>query len=191
MNYFEVRQRLDVLRKFQKLYKDYISFTNRSDNPAAQLLLGKMRPLVPMTIDSLKHVGIGTIITHDAPARGRKKYKINMIKAIFRESLIQHFHLDENAPLEAIEAALVKYQVLISRARLQLFNPVFWLVLFIGYAANSPFILLAQCGFEIDDIRKSPVGRLIKLLIMLILIILIAEATGIRGWLAETYYRLR
>lgn len=191
MNYFEVRQRLEVLKKFRKLYKDYISFTNRSENPAAQLLLGKMRPLVPMTIDSLKQVGIGTIITHDAPARGRKKYKINMIKAIFRESLIQHFHLEETAPLEAIEAALVKYQVLISRARLQLFNPVFWLVLFLGYAADSPFILLAQCGFDIDEVRKGPVGRFLKLLIMLILVCLIAEATGFRAWLTDLYYRLR
>ncbi len=183
MNYFEVRQRLAVLEKFLRLYGEYLTFTNRFNNPAAQILLQKMRPLVPMTIDSLRNAGVGTIVARDAPSRGQKKYKINIIKAIFRESLIQHFSLEEQAPLDAIEAAMVKYRMMRSRAFLQLFNPIFWLVIFIGYAAESPFILLRQCGFEeVKDFKKTAAGRFIKIIVMLLILIILIEAVGFRRW---------
>lgn len=183
MNYFEIRERLKALHKMRSLYKEYVRFTNRFENPAAQMILREMRPLVPMTIDSLKLAGVGSIVTHDAPAKGGKRYKINIIKAIFRESLVRNFSLEDDAPLEAIEAAIAKYRILQTRARLQLFNPLFWLVQFIGYGITIPFYIFQKCGFETNDFERTSVGRMIKIIIALGMIWVIYEATGIGRWL--------
>ncbi len=183
MNYFEIRERLKTLHKMRRLYKEYLSFTNRFENPAAQIIISQMRPLVPMTIESLKYAGVGSIVTHDAPSKGGKRYKINIIKAIFRESLTKNFSLDDNGPLEAIEAALAKYRVLLTRARLQLFNPIFWLVQFVGYAISSPFFIMQKCGIDTADFEKTSVGRMIKLIIALAMLYLISEASGFSQWL--------
>lgn len=186
MNYFETKKRLATLKQFKKLYEEYISFTNRFDNPAAEIVLNKMRPLAPMTIDSLKKVRIGTIVTTDAPARGGKKYKINMIKAIFRESLIRHFNLDEKEPLCAIEAAVVKYETLKSRAFVQLFNPFFWVIEFVAYVAEIPFIILERAGIEILEFRKTSAAKLFKICIMVSLLFVLAETTGVLDWVINS-----
>lgn len=183
MNYFEISKRLATIKKFRKLYKDYISFTNRYENPAAQILLKKMRPLVPMTIDSMREAGVGTIVTHDAPARGAKRYKINIIKAIFRESLVRNFNLEDEAPLQALEATLVKYETLKSRAFFQLFNPFFWFIEFVAYAAEGPFTLIDKAGIDTMEFRKTAAAKTIKLFMMAIIIYLIIELTGLRVWL--------
>ena len=188
MNYFEVTKRLATLRSFKKLYADYISFTNRFENPAAQILLRQMRPLVPMTIDSLRRVHIGTIIMQDAPARGGKKYKINMIKAIFRESLIKHFHLDDESPLQAVEAAVIKYETLQSRSLVQLFNPLFWIMEFVGYVAEIPFIILDKSGISTAEFKKTAAARLFKIVVILALLILIAEILGLRALIWRTLF---
>jgi len=183
MNYFEVQERLGVLQRFRKLYIDYISFTNRFENPAAQIVSRQMRPLVPMAIDSLRRVQIGTIVTHDAPARGAKKYRINIIKAIFRESISRNFSLDDQAPLEAVEAAIAKYRVLRSRRLIQLYNPFFWLVQFIGYGAEMPLYLLKKAGFDVSAFRKNAGGKFLKLTMVIFIIYVIVEGTGFRSWL--------
>ncbi len=183
MNYFEVRERIAVLKKFRRLYKEYLTFTNRSENPAAQLFVAKMRPLVPMTIDSLRRVGVGTIVTHGAKAAGSKKYRINLIKVIFRDSLSRHFNIPDDAPMEAIEAALVKYRLKSHQTLLQLFNPFFWLIHFFSYIAEMPFEVLRRCGYEVADLKASDGGKLIKLLIFLALFGLVAEASGLRRWI--------
>ncbi|MEE9441321.1 MAG: hypothetical protein V3V99_01470 [candidate division Zixibacteria bacterium] len=183
MNYFEINKRLAAIKKFRKLYLDYISFTNRFENPAAQMLLKKMRPLVPMTIDSMREAKVGTIVTHDAPARGSKRYKINIIKAIFRESLVRNFNLEDDAPMQALEATVVKYETMKSRAFFQLFNPFFWFIEFVGYAADGPYTLIDKAGIDTTEFRKTAGAKTIKLFLMAVIILLTVELTGLREWL--------
>lgn len=185
MNYFEVRERLETLKKMRRLYKEYLSFTNRFENPAAQIVAHQMRPLVAMTIDSLKHAGVGSVVTHDAPAKGGKRYKINIIKAIFRESLTRNFSLEEDAPTEAIEAAIAKYRILLIRSRIQLFNPIFWLVQFVGYGISFPFYIMQKCGFDTAEFEKTSVGRMIKIIIALAMLYITSEASGFSQWLTR------
>jgi hypothetical protein len=179
VNYFETSKRLSTLKKFKKLYTEYICFTNRFENPAAQILLRQMRPLVPMTIDCLKEVKVGTIVASDAPSRGGKTYKINMIKAIFRKSLIQQFNLDDQEPLYAIETAIVKFEMLKSRAFIQLFNPFFWVFEFIAYIAEIPFIVLERAGIDLAEFRKTSVAKLFKIVIITGLLFVVAETAGV------------
>lgn len=91
MNYFEVKDRLESLLRFRTLYVEYIGFTNREENPAARIIRQKMEPLAPITVESLRQVGLGGMVTRDAPAHGGRKIRINLIKAIFRDLIIRRF----------------------------------------------------------------------------------------------------
>lgn len=183
MNYFEVTIRLATLRKFRRLYMEFIGFTNRYDNPAAEIVLNQMRPLLPLTIDALRRARVGTIMTQDAPARGGKKYRINVIKAIFRPTLVENFNLDDDEPLTALDTAIVKYETLRSRTFVQLFNPFFWLMEMVAYLADLPFIILEKAGFELDDFRKTSAARFIKICLLALLLAVIIEVSGLRRWL--------
>jgi len=185
MNYFEITKRLAALSKFLALYNQYTSFTNRVENPAAQELLKEMKPLVPLTIESLRLVRVGTIVTHDAPARGGKSFRINVIKAIFRHSLIQHFRLDDEGPRQALEMAIVKYDTRRSRAFVQLFNPLFWLIELVAFGADIPYALLEKIGFELDDFRKTGAARAIKGILLLLIIAGLVKMTGLWDWIQE------
>jgi hypothetical protein len=82
MTYFEVKERLNSLIRFRKLYVEYVKFTNRESNPAAQMVRARMEPLTTLTVDSLKRVGLGSMLTRAAPARGGKTMKINLIRCL-------------------------------------------------------------------------------------------------------------
>jgi hypothetical protein len=186
MNFFEISQRLREMERFRVLYKEFLSFTNRYSNPAARIVLSQLRPLAPVMIESLKQAGIGTIVARDAPSRGGKKYRINIIKAIFRQSLVEQFHIDDSETLAATEAAIAKYRVMRSRAMLQLFNPFFWLLVMLDFLAAAPFAVLRQCGFsEATDFEKSGAGKFIKLVLTLAMIAVLLAITGLGGWIAD------
>jgi hypothetical protein len=95
MSYFEVKERLENLTEFRNLYADYASFTNKPNNVPAQMVRQKMEPLVPMTVDSLRRVGLGHMVTHDAPVRGGRKVRINR----FRHSEVQAAPLDSETSI--------------------------------------------------------------------------------------------
>ena len=106
MDYFEVRERLDCLQQFRNQYAEFIEFTNRPNNVPAQMVRRKMEPLEPMVVESLKKVGLGRLITREAPASGGRKIRVNLIKAIFRDTVIKRFSVKDEEPLEILPALL-------------------------------------------------------------------------------------
>jgi hypothetical protein len=154
MEYFEIRDRLRNLRRFRAMYKEYLAFTNRERNPAAQLVLEKMEPMVRLTVDSLRRVKLGSMITRDAPARGGRRVKINVIKAIFREKVKSYYSLDEEAPLRALDKGILLYQRRLWLHTVQLFNPLFWLYHFSGFLARLPILIVRRAGYDTDRAEK-------------------------------------
>ena len=75
------------------------------------MLLQKLEPMAALTVDSLRRVGLGSMITHDAPAKGGKKVRINIIKAIFRPHLVRHFSLEDSDVLKLLDRGIVKYRI--------------------------------------------------------------------------------
>ena len=100
MTYFEVRDRLKCLQRFRNLYAEYIDFTNRPNNVPAQMVLQKMEPMETMVVESVKKVGLGHLITREAPVHGGKRVRVNLIKAIFRDTVIRRFSVKDKEPLE-------------------------------------------------------------------------------------------
>ena len=178
MNYFEVKERLDSLKEFRALYREYIEFTNRETNVPAQMTRKKMEPLTALTVDSLKKVGLGSMITRDAPVKGGRKVKINLIRAIFRDHLVRHFSLDDKAPLELLDEGIVKYQSLLWKQKVQLFNPLFWLYHFVGFIAWLPLLIAKKAGYDTTDAEKLAVVKLYVLVFQLAVFYLLLEWSG-------------
>jgi len=178
MNYFEVKQRLEKILEFRALYREYIDFTNRENNVPAQMTRKKMEPLTAITVDSLNQVELGSMITRDAPVKGGKKVKINLIRAIFRDQLIHHFSLEDKAPLELLDKGIVKYQSLLWRQKVQLFNPLFWLYHFVGYLAWLPLLILKKAGYDTSDAEKLAVVKLYVIVFQLAVFYLLLEWSG-------------
>ena len=184
MNYFEVKERLDDLEKFRKLYIEYISFTNRSSNPAAMIVLEKLKALKLETVDSLRRVHLGAVVTRDAPVRGRRKMRINVIKAIFRTDVIKRFGLDEREPVEFLNRGILKYRMLLWRQKLQLFNPLFWLYHMVAFLAELPLWSISRAGYEVGDARRSPLMRIYLTVFQICSYVLLAHWAGLFDWVA-------
>ncbi|MDD5425507.1 MAG: hypothetical protein PHN52_03350 [candidate division Zixibacteria bacterium] len=167
MNYFEVKERLSNLKEFRQLYDEYMQFTNREKNVVALLTRRKMEPLVALAVDSLKQVGLGSMITRDAPVRGGRKVRINLIKAIFRDNLIRQFSLDDKTPMELLDKGIIKYKCLLWRQKVQLFNPLFWLFHFTGFLAISPLYILKRAGYDTGNAEKMSLVKFYILIFQL------------------------
>ena len=178
MNYFEVKERLDGLRQFRRSYAEYINFTNREKNVPAQMLLSNLNPARDMTVDSLRRVGLGRMFTRDAPSRGGKRVKINTIRAIFREDLIQHFSLDDETPLRILDAGVIRYKMRLWRQKLLLFNPVFWLYQIFGFIALLPILVFKKAGVDTTFFEERKLVRFYVVTVQLVCFYLTVEALG-------------
>jgi hypothetical protein len=190
MDYFEVRQRLTNLTEFRRLYIEYLDFTNRFENPAAEIVLKKMERLLPMTVQSLRQTGLGGMITRDAPVHGGRRVRINLIKAIFRPHLIKRFNLDDNGPLEILDRGVMKYQRLLWMQKVQLFNPVFWIYQFGVFLARLPFHIARASGFSTDSAERLGIVKLYLFVFQIAYFFVLFKALGLFEWVRIDFIAL-
>lgn len=183
MDYFETKERLDNLAEFRRLYIEYISFTNRPHNPAGEMVRSKMQPLLSLTVESLRRVGLGGMITHDAPVHGGKKVRINLIKAIFRDHVIKRFNLDDTAPLEVLDRGIVKYRKLLWQQKVQLYNPIFWFYQFGVFLAKLPFHIFRAAGYDTDPAEKLAAVKVYLVVFQLAYFYALLKTVGFFDWL--------
>lgn len=183
MTYFEVKERLEALVLFRNQYAEYIEFTNRPTNVPAQMVLRKMEPLLTMTVESLKKVGLGRLITRDAPVRGGKKVRINLIKAIFRDEIIQRFSLKDREPLEILDEGILAYRNRLWPQKLQLANPLFWLFQFGVFLSRLPILVFQKAGFDTTQAEKAGSVKFYLATFQILYFYLIADAIGLIAWL--------
>ncbi|MDH3890148.1 MAG: hypothetical protein OEV49_03615 [candidate division Zixibacteria bacterium] len=182
MTYFEIKERLAVLLEFRRLYSEYLDFTNRFSNPAAEIVRGKMEPLAAMTVDSLKRVKLGSMLTRNAPAEGGKKIRINLIRAIFRDKVIRDYNLDDGAPMKVLDTGIVKYRTRLWQQKIQLFNPVFWLLQVSAYLPLLPLNMLRKAGYDVLANEEAPLVRVLVLLFQVLCFYVLFKSTGLIDW---------
>jgi hypothetical protein len=183
MTYFEVRDRLDGLREFRGMYREYIDFTNRSNNLPARTLLSRMEPLAPETVDSLNRINLGTIVTREAPVRGGKKVKINLIRAIFRDRVRRHFNLSDREPLALLDQGVIRYKELLWKKQLWLLNPLYWLFELAGFVADLPFLICRRAGYDTSGAEKVSLSKFYRLSVQILVLLAVAKATGLLDWI--------
>ena len=182
MTYFEVKERLNSLVRFRKLYVEYLKFTNRESNPAAQMVRARMEPLTTLTVDSLKRVGLGSMLTRAAPAHGGKTMKINLIRAIFRDNVIQDYNLDDRVPVRILDSGIVKYHTRLWQQKIQLFNPFFWLYQMSAFVAMLPLHVLRRAGYDTGRAEESSLARLFVVSFQLACLFVVFNWLGIVDW---------
>jgi hypothetical protein len=182
MIYFEVKERLTCLLEFRRLYTEYLRFTNRYSNQAAQLVRAKMEPLAAMTVDSLRCVKLGSMLTKAAPARGGRTMKINLIRAIFRDNVIREYNLDERAPLRILDTGIVKYRTRLWRQKIQLFNPFFWLFQMTAFLAALPLHILRRAGYDTGRAEKTSVIRVYVASFQFVCLYVVFNWLGLIDW---------
>ncbi len=183
MDYFEVKDRLEVLQQFRNQYAEYIKFTNRTNNLPAQMVLQKMEPMTPMVVESLKKVDMGRLITREAPSSGGRRIRINLIKAIFRDHVIRSFSVKDREPMEILDQGLLAYRNLLWRQRLQLFNPLFWLHHFGLYIARLPITIFGSAGYDTSKAEETASMKFYLASFQILYFYLIADAIGFVDWL--------
>ncbi|MCK4606309.1 MAG: hypothetical protein KAU35_03320 [candidate division Zixibacteria bacterium] len=182
MTYFEVKQRLGILGKFRRLYAEYLTFVNREGNVAAQIVREKMEPLTSIAVDSLRRVDLGEMLTKDAPARGGRKIRINLIRAIFRDHIIRHYVLDEQAPLKVLDQGIVRYRSLLWKQTVHLFNPFFWLYHYTGFVARLPLLLFRHAGYDVDAAERLYSMRVFIVLFQVVFYYVLLRSLGVFDW---------
>jgi len=183
MTYFEVKERLECLQQFRNLYAEYIEFTNRPNNVPAQMVRRKMEPLLPMVVESLQKVGLGRLITRDAPVRGGRKVRINLIKAIFRDTIIKRFSLEDKGPLKILDKGILAYRNRLWQQKVQLFNPVFWLYHFGLFLARLPIMIFRSAGYDTSKAEELASVKFYLVAFQILYFYLIADAIGFIEWL--------
>jgi len=183
MTYFEARGRRDHLIEFRRLYREYSGFTNKDNNVPAQMALQKLEPMTALTVDSLKRVGLGTTVLRDAPAKGGRKVQVNIIKAIFRPHLIQHFSLEDSEVLRLLDRGIVKYRIRVWQQAINLLNPLFWLFQLIGFIADLPFHIFRRAGFDTERVESKPSARAYRLLVQVLVLAVLLKVTGVIDWI--------
>jgi len=183
MTYFEIKERLKYLTRFRDYYAEYIDFTNRPRNVPAQMIRRKMEPLVLITVESLKKVGFGRLITRDAPVHGGRKIRINLIKAIFNDAVIKRFSLDDKEPLRILDKGILEYRNRLWRQKVQLFNPVFWLFYFGLFLARLPIVIFRAAGYDTSKAEELASVKLYLVVFQILFFYLIADTVGLISWL--------
>ncbi|MEK7775164.1 MAG: hypothetical protein AAB305_04700 [Candidatus Zixiibacteriota bacterium] len=178
MNYFEAKERLESLVQFRKQYGEYIAFTNRERNLAAQTVRERLESALGFVCDSLGKVSCGYLQTTDLPSQGGKSLKINVVKAVFRPELVRKYDLRDDTPLAELDRGISIYQKMLWREKLNLWNPLFWFVYLTSYAARLPFRILESAGQDVAALEKTPLTRGYVVIVQLIFAFLILKQSG-------------
>ncbi len=182
MNYFEVKERLEILLRFRKLYAEYRDFTNRFSNPAAAIVRNKMEPLALMTVDALKRVHLGSLMTRTAPSQGGRKIKINLIKAIFRDNVVHDYNLDDKDIIKVLDSGIQRYRSLLWKQKIQLFNPLFWFLQFTAFLAMFPVHIARKSGYDIMQNEEAPFIRLFVFCFQVVCFYALFKSIGLIDW---------
>lgn len=183
MTYFEVRGRLEHLTEFRRLYHEYAEFLNKENNLPAQLLLARLEPMVALTVSSLRQVGLGTVVTRDAPSKGARKVRVNIIKAIFRPHIVRHFSIEDSEILGLLDRGIVKYRVRLWQQRLQLLNPLFWLYQMLAFAADLPLWIIRRAGYATENLERASVTKFYRVSVQFLLLAALLHWVGVFTWI--------
>lgn len=182
MNYFETKSRLEQLNEFRELYREFLNFSERYYYPPAVITMEKMRSLVSQVIQSLISIGYGERMIRKEKKFDGKKIRINIFKAIFRERLQRRYALDEEIPLKVLDSAIAKYQGILWRQKIQLFNPVFWIFHIADYFLRLPFMIIRNSGINYK-FEKSAIFQIYLASGHLALFAYLLKISGLLTWL--------
>lgn len=121
-----------------------------------------------------------------APPEGTSGWRgqLDLMSNIF---MLEMKRVHESYLIDMIDRAIGVYKSNRRNAIIRTFNPLFWFLMIVDFVVSIPFIILGRIGFNQKKMEQSKIGKLIKLVFYLILLIeailVILQRIGHDDWI--------
>ncbi len=171
----ENKRRLNKLREFRSLMIRYFNHSRvgfgggRVEESAAKEARREINRLKEEIHSIILNSGIDPGFSWTPPsAVGGDETKIDLIEDIFN---LDQFDIGPNNVLYLIDRAIGKYEANRRSAFVRTFNPFFYLGWVLNAITDLPFIIVGILGFNRQKMKASTVGRLVRGILYLIIIV--------------------
>ena len=172
---WENKRRLNRLREFRSLMIRYFNNSRvgfgggRVEESPAKEARREINRLREEIHSIILNSGIDPVFSWAPPsAVGGDETEIDLIEEIFD---LDQFDIGPNNVLGLIDKAIGEYDSNRKSAFIRTFNPFFYLGRVLDTISDLPFIIIGILGFNRQKIRASAVGRLVKGILYLIIIV--------------------
>ena len=172
---WENKKRLKKLREFRSLMIRYFNNSRiglgggRVEESAAKEARREINRLRDEIHSIILNSGINLLFSWTRPsAVGGNEREIDLIEEIFN---LDQFDIGPNNVLGLIDRAIGEYDSNRRSAFVRTLNPFFYLGRVLDTISDLPFIILGILGFNREKIKGSVVGRLVKGILYLIIIV--------------------
>ena len=172
---WENKRRLNKLRVFRPLMIRYFNNSQvgfgggRVEESAAKEARREINLLRDEIHSIILNSGIDPSFSWTPPAAvGDDETEIDLIEDIFN---LDQFDIGPNNLLDLIDRAIGIYDANRKSAFVRTFNPFFYLGLVLDTISDLPFIAIGILGFNRQKIKTSAIGRLVKGILYLAIIV--------------------
>ena len=172
---WENKRRLNKLREFRPLMIRYFNNSRvgfgggRVEESAAKEARREINLLRDEIHSIILNSGIDPSFSWTPPAAvGDDETEIDLIEDVFN---LDQFDIGPNNLLDLIDRAIGKYDANRKSAFVRTFNPFFYLGLVLDTISDLPFIAIGILGFNRQKMKASVVGRLVKGILYLTIIV--------------------
>ena len=172
---WENKRRLNKLRAFRSLVIRYFNNSRvgfgggRVEESAAKEARREINRLKDEMHSIILNSGIDPSFSWTRPTTiGGDDTEIDLIEDIFN---LDQFDIGPNNLLDRIDRAIGKYESNRKSVFVRTFNPFFYLGRLLDTITDLPFIVIGMLGFNRQKIKASAIGRLVKGVLYLIIIV--------------------
>ena len=172
---WENRRRLKTLREFRSLMIRYFNHSRvglgggRVEESTAKEARRELNRLRDEIHSIILNSGIDPSFSWTPPAAvGGDETEIDLIEDIFN---LDQFDIGPNNVLGCIDRAIGKYDANCKPALVRTVNPFFYLGRVLDTITDLPFFAIGILGFNRQKMKRSAVGRLVKGILYLIIIV--------------------
>ena len=172
---WENKRRLNKLKAFRPLMIRYFNNSRvgfgggRVEESAAKEARREINLLRDEIHSIILNSGIDPSFSWTPPAAvGDDETEIDLIEDIFN---LDQFDIGPNNLLDLMDRAIGKYDSNRKSAFIRTFNPFFYLGLVLDTISDLPFIAIGILGFNRQKIKMSAIGRLVKGILYLTIIV--------------------
>lgn len=172
--YFAYTRRASACRDFLKAYAEY-------NNDRTEATWNALHDAAPAAARAMERAGM-VWKSYPAPAIGGPVLSINVAREVFNERMLDQIDISPEFIVNITRQTIAHYDDARRSALWHLVNPLSWIWSTIELVLGLPFRLIATTGLNAHKVEDSLLGKLLKL-ILLVLSILVALQK--LGWLDD------
>lgn len=171
---WEIYKRIKFLREFRGKLESYFNIVDYNlgeliDNDRSRILRQEINTNLSVLMGYIREAGVGTTIFYSPPPiSGGIAGNISILDNIFN---LASFNVGPQVVIDILDQAVGIYSSEKHRAWVRTINPFWWLWRLFRTILHTPFMIFEEAGFNSKTLEKSIIGKIIKVLLSLALII--------------------